>query len=88
MIDNPDSGITAVATGNRGSGIGDTPAGDSDPQSQRETLSSTFDAFDKRQPDAVGTDFLPEQQDFAIVGWASRRQQQFPDIRFVKEQWH
>ena len=85
--------IADTVAGKRGSWISDKPAGESAPQSQREMLSSTFAVACEQPADAAGsdnfgTDFLTVQQDFASCGWASRRQQQVPDIRLVKEHRH
>jgi hypothetical protein len=72
----------------------DVPSGDSELQSQRETLSSLVGAFFAEQhadaEDAVcfGATFLVEQQDFSTCGADSRRQQHDPDSRLVSEQRH
>lgn len=71
---------TDTIAGKRGSWFSETPSGDSEGQSQRETLSSNFKGFE--------TGFFEEQQLVASFGFSFRLQQQVPDIRLVNEHRH
>lgn len=89
---------TGVVAGNRGSCVSDKLSGDSEPQSQRAMLNSTFGAFETaeragafdRQSFITGelsVCFLAEQHVDTAFGFEPRAQQHVPDSRLAIEQW-